>query len=103
MLGKAIASVAHLACAPIAAMSETLTASAFHPISYGAASAKKCVPATDMSVETTSCMPSATVSKAASSPTPKSVCLHARVKYFLIKLNSEVMAYFAVFFYRVQK
>ena len=33
MLGKAIAKVAHLACAPIAAMSETFTASAFQPIS----------------------------------------------------------------------
>ena len=73
-LCSAIASVVQRATAPMAAMSERLTASALCPSRSGSASAKKCVPETSMSTVTTSSMPFRGRMTAASSPTPSRVC-----------------------------
>ena len=57
--------------APLAARSETLTASAFQAMSSGASSARKCTPSATGSVLSTSSVPGAGVSSAQSSLRPK--------------------------------
>jgi hypothetical protein len=78
--GSAAASSAQRGCAPIAAMSETLTASVFQPRSSGFVSGRKCVPETSMSVEITSSQPGDGRTMAPSSPTPSTVCVVGRLK-----------------------
>ena len=90
--GSASARKAQRGRAPIAARSETLTASVFQPRSSGSVSAKKWVPATSMSVVTASCEPGWARSSAASSPTARSVWRGARVKWRRIRSNSEGIA-----------
>jgi hypothetical protein len=65
---------------PIAAMSETFTASVFQPSASASVSARKCVPSTSRSVETTSSWPAVGAIKAPSSPTPSFVWEVPRVK-----------------------
>src|SRR6266568_2383435 len=87
--GSAIARVAQRGSAPIAARSERLTASALCPSLPGSASGKKWRPASSMSVETASVMPSRGWSSAQSSPTPSTAVGAGRVKYFRMMSNSE--------------
>ena len=78
--GKASASVAQRGCAPIAAMSETFTARVFQPSASGSVSARKCVPSTNRSVDTTSSCPGVGTTSAPSSPTPSTVWRVGRLK-----------------------
>ena len=78
--GRAIAKVAQRGFAPIAAISETLTARVFQPRSSGLVSGRKWVPSTSMSVEITSSQPRLGAIRAPSSPTPSVVWVVPRVK-----------------------
>src|SRR5712692_9816303 len=92
--GSAIARVAQRGSAPIAARSERLTASALCPSLPGSASGKKWRPASSMSVETASVMPSWGWSSAQSSPTPSTAVGAGRVKYFRMMSNSEATCWY---------
>ena len=72
--GSAPASSAQRGVAPIAAMSERLTASVLWPSASGSTSAKKWRPSTSMSTDTASSQPGDGASSAASSPTPSTAC-----------------------------
>lgn len=88
-------SVHHAGCAPIAARSERLTASAFQPMSPGAVPMGKCTPSLSVSIATTSCMPSGTCSKAASSPMPSTTSPRdaTRSRMRAIRSNSRMAAH----------
>ena len=88
--GNAPARSAQRGVAPIAAISERLTASVLWPSRSGSAPAKKCRPSTSMSTDTTNSQPDVGTRSAASSPTPSATDSDrgGRVKKRSISSNS---------------
>jgi len=70
-------------------MSDKLTASDLCPSAYGAVSAKKCVPATNVSVETANSKEGFGLINAASSPIPSIACVLGWEKKWRMMSNSE--------------